>query len=161
MNNLPKRKQIRLKDYDYSQNGYYFITICTKDRKNLFWETDSNPVGADIIRPKLSPCGEIAERAIHNISSHYVHICADQYVIMPDHIHLILKISNTAESGRMVSAPTTSTVVGQMKRWISREIGEPVWQKSFFEHIIRDKEDYLARLEYMQNNPLKHVIQKI
>jgi len=153
MNELPKRKQVRLKDYDYSQNGYYFITVCTKDRKLLFWES----VGADIIRPNLSNYGKIVDRAINAISSHYPNMKVDEYVIMPDHIHLILKISNDDKNGRIISAPTKTimTVVGQMKRWVSKEIGFSVWQKSYFEHIIRDENDYIEKAQYILNNPLK------
>jgi len=72
---------------------------------------------------------------------------------MPDHIHMILIISDN-ENGRMISAPTKplSTVVGQMKRWVSKEIGFSVWQKSYYEHIIRDDADYMIKAEYIKNN---------
>ena len=154
MTELPKRKNIRLKDFDYSQNGCYFVTICTKDRKNLFWES----VGADIIRPNLSKYGEIVKTAINAISLHYPNIKIGEYVIMPDHIHMILIISNE-ENGRMVSAPTRplSTIIGQMKRWISKEIGFPVWQKSYYEHVIRDENDYMVKAEYIMNNAYKKI----
>ena len=153
MNDLPKRKQIRLKDYDYSQNGYYFITVCTKNRECLFWET----VGADIIRPKLSEYGKIVNVAINAIPTHYPDMKIDEYVIMPDHIHLILKISSDIKDGRMISAPTKSimTVIGQMKRWVSKEIGFSVWQKSYYEHVIRNENDYIEKAQYILNNPLK------
>ena len=88
--NTKKRKNIRLKDFDYSQNGYYYVTICTKDRKNLFWES----VGADIIRPNLSEYGKIVNTAINAIALHYPNMKIGEYVIMPDHIHMILIISN-------------------------------------------------------------------
>ncbi len=80
----------------------------------------------------------------------------DEYVIMHDHIHLILKIANDGENGRMISAPTKTrmTVIGQ-KRWVSKEIGFPIWQKSYYEHIIRDENDYIEKAQYMLNNPLK------
>lgn len=151
MGGLQKRKQIRLKYYDYSQNGYYFITICTKDRKPFFWKS----VGADIIRPDLSEYGEIVNTAINAIPLHYPHIKIDRYVIMPDHIHLIIIISND-ESGRMISAPTKpiTTVIGQMKRWVTKEIGFSVWQKSYYEHVIRDEDDYVEKAQYILNNPL-------
>ena len=153
MNNLHKRKQMRLKDYDYSQNGYYFVTICTKDRKALFWET----VGADNIRQNLSVNGKIVDTAINAITLHYPNMKVDEYVIMPDHIHLILKISNDDKNGRMISAPTKTimTVVGQTKRWVSKKIGFSVWQKSYFEHVIRDENDYIEKAQYILNNPLK------
>ncbi|MBR5506605.1 MAG: transposase [Clostridia bacterium] len=172
MNKLPKRKNIRLKDYDYSSCGYYFITICTQNRQSLFWKniTDVldaykrfNNVGADIIRPHLSECGKTVDRAINEIKTHYPYVTVDEYAIMPDHIHLILKIVNNDEYGRMISAPTLKpvmTIIGQMKRWVSKEIGFSVWQKSYYEHIIRDEKDYLEKAEYIMNNPLKYLIDK-
>jgi len=158
MNDFPKRKQIRLNDYNYSQNGYYFITICTKERKTLFWDY----VGADTIRPNLSNYGKIVKTAIEAIPKHYPNASVDKYVIMPDHIHLILVISNNGINGQMLSAPTPPTVmrvIGQLKRWVSKQIGFSIWQKSFFEHIIRDETDYITKTEYILNNPLKYSIQ--
>lgn len=159
MNELPKRKQIRLMNYDYSQNGYYFVTVCTHNRQNLFWES----VGADIIRPNLSKYGKIVDAAINATPLHYPNIKIDEYVIMPDHIHLILKISSDDKNGRMISAPTKTimTVVGQMKRWVSKEIGFSVWQKSYFEHVIRDENDYIEKAQYILNNPLKWELEEL
>ena len=163
MNKFPQRKQIRLKDYDYSQNGFYFITIGTKDRQPLFWKNagtdmlfqDSSDT-SDFVRSNLSEYGKFADRAINAIPLHYTNVKIDKYVIMPDHVHLILIIAND-EDGQIISAPTKSiiTVIGQLKRWISKEIGFPVWQKSFYEHIIRDQDDYITKAEYILNNPQK------
>ncbi len=99
---LPARKNIRLKDYDYSQNGAYFITICSKDKKHFFWD---NCVGAPIGRPnlKLSEYGLIVESAIKNIPVHYPSVSVDNYVIMPNHIHLLLSFRGD-KSGRPMGA---------------------------------------------------------
>ena len=110
---LPTRKQNRLKEYDYSTPNAYFITICTEKRKNLFWMD----VGAIIDRPKnvpLTNLGIIAQRSIENIPKYYPAISVDHYVIMPNHIHLLLQI-NTDVNGRSMIAPTISTVVRLMK----------------------------------------------
>ena len=158
METFPNRKQIRLKNYDYSTPGAYYITVCTANREKIFW----NGVGADSIRPgklPLSSSGKIAEQAVLQIASHYENIVVDKYCIMPNHIHLLLRIeSNT--SGRMVSAPTISTVVGSMKRWVSRQIGKPIWQKSFYEHCIRNQQDYDEIWTYIDNNPLKYALNR-
>lgn len=106
---LPKRKPNRIPHFDYSSPGVYFITVCTANRAKMFW----NGVGADIIRPEsvpLSSIGEIVEQGIWNIHTHYENISVDKYCIMPDHIHLILSIQSDG-SGRIISAPTISTVV--------------------------------------------------
>jgi REP element-mobilizing transposase RayT len=101
MKELPTRKPNRLKNYDYSQSGYYFITICTEERYELLWRPD---VGARIARPSLSDIGEIVKHAIENIPHVYKSVIVDKYVIMPDHIHLILIIENA--HGRAMRAPT-------------------------------------------------------
>ena len=150
---LPKRKSLRLQGYDYSQNGAYFITVCTANKEKIFWEN----VGADIIRPQdvhLSPIGEIAEQGILQIAAHYENVVVDKYCIMPNHIHLILYVESDM-NGRMISAPTVSTVVGSMKRWVSKQIGRQIWQKSFYDHVIRGEKDYLEIWEYIDLNPLK------
>ncbi len=82
MNNLPKRKNTRLKDYDYSQSGYYFVTFCMKDRREFF----SHIIDSELI---LTKYGQIIDEVIKNISTLYK-IEIDCYIIMPDHIHLIL-----------------------------------------------------------------------
>lgn len=161
MNNseFPIRKQNRLKNYDYSSAGAYFITICTKDKKALFWNKNQPDfVGEDIILPldsvHLSLYGKIVEEAIKVLSEHYTHIEVLQYVVMPNHIHMILYVSY--DNGRIISSPTSIlTAVGQMKRYISKKLGEKVWQRSFHDHIIRDKRDYEKISKYMYENPMK------
>ena len=158
MNNLSKRKLIRIEDYDYSTPGAYFITVCTANREKIFWYG----VGADIIRPEnvpLSIAGKIMEQGILQISEHYENVSIDKYCVMPDHIHFILRIESDID-GRMVSAPTVSTVVGSMKRWVSKQVGRPIWQKFFYDHGIRNQQDYNEIWEYIENNPLKYLLKK-
>ena len=103
MKELPVRKNIRLKNYDYSNTGYYFITVCVKDRYELLW---NEPVGARNARPSLSEIGEVVKKAIENIPNIYKSITVVKYVIMPNHIHLILIVTNN--DGRAMRAPTDS-----------------------------------------------------
>ncbi len=150
---LKKRKPVRLKDYDYSSSGVYFITVCTKDRKALFWDN----VGATTGRPreiKLSKYGKIADDAIRQISECYERIKIDNYVIMPNHIHLLLNIEGSID-GRPLVAPTISRVIKQMKGYVSKQIGYSIWQKSFVDHIIRNEKDYTEHCTYIENNPIK------
>ena len=158
---LAQRKQIRLKEYDYSQPGAYFITVCSKDRQALFWnQAGSGIVGAAISRPqngtdipcRLSHFGQIVEQAIQNIDLCYEDVCIDKYVIMPDHIHVLLRIERRADNIRPYDV-ALSTVIGQMKRWASKEAGEALWQKSFYEHVIRGDEDYREVWSYIEGNP--------
>lgn len=150
---LPKRKPNRLKDFNYSQPNAYFITICTKNKEMLFWEN----VGASIARPDMLPLsafGKIAEEAIQNITTHYPMITVDNYVVMPNHIHLLLQI-HSDDYGRAMLAPTISTVVQQMKGYVSKKLGKSVWQKLFHDHVIRGQQDYLKIWNYIEGNPSK------
>lgn len=86
---------------------------------------------------------------------HYYNIAVDKYCVMPDHIHLIVRFLSE-RNGRIVSSPTLSTAIGSMKRWVTKQVGRPVWQKSFYDHGIRDRRDYEEIWEYIENNPLKY-----
>lgn len=131
-NKLPKRKNIRLKEWDYSANDMYYITICTKDKKHIFWDKRTNRVGADSIRPQykveLSEKGEIVRQAIENIPKYYENVFVDKYVIMPNHIHMIIGI-NRQTGGRMISAPTDK---------IFQNIGfKGIWKNCFSAFLLR------------------------
>ena len=158
MNELLRRKHIRITDYDYSTPGAYFITICTANREEILW----NGVGADISRPQnvpLSTVGKIVEQGILQMAQHYENVAVDKYCVMPDHVHFILRIESDI-GGRIISAPTVSTVVGSMKRWVSRQIGRPIWQKSFYDHGIRNQQDYDEIWQYIEDNPLKYALNR-
>lgn len=149
---LPKRKPNRLSYYDYSTPGAYFITICTKDKKCILWD-----VGASIARPNqppLSRLGRIVDQAIQRISIYYPAISVDHYVVMPNHIHLLLQI-NTDVDGQPMVAPTISRVVQQFKGIVTKQIGYSIWQKLFHDHVIRGEADYRKIWEYIDTNPVR------
>ena len=150
----PKRKQNRIPEYDYSAPGAYFVTICTQGRRQIL---SNITVGAAISRPpeeNLTAYGEIVDLAINHITTIYPGVSVDKYVIMPNHVHMILRICS-GEDGRQVAAPTVSAVVGQMKRWISLQAGTALWQKSFHDHVIRNEEDFREIWEYIDTNPAR------
>ena len=156
---LPKRKQNRLTQYDYSTPNAYFITVCTNNRKNLFWQD----VGAINDRPESVPLtnlGMITRRSIVEIPKHYPMISVEHFVIMPNHIHLLLQI-NTDANGRSMIAPTISTVVRLMKGAVSKQAGFSVWQKGFYDHVIRSEQDYLDIWNYIEGNPSKWTEDKL
>ena len=161
---MENRKPNRLENYDYSRNGLYFITICTKNRIQYFSRITEKTscVGADIIRPEitLTNIGKILDYSINDVKNHYNNVSVLKYCIMPDHVHLIISVMNdifSADSGRMISAPTLSTVIGSLKRFVSKETGIPVWQKSFYDHIIRNEKEFLEICDYIDNNPVNRV----
>ena len=150
---LPKRKKNRLSEYDYSASSAYFITICTDKRRNLFWKD----VGAIIDRPQnipLTELGEATKKSIEEITKHYSAITVDHYVIMPNHVHLLLQI-HSDDNGRSMIAPTISTVVRLMKGNVSKQAGFSVWQKGFYDHVIRNDKDYQEIWNYINGNPGK------
>lgn len=137
--NLPKRKNIRLKYYDYSKEGMYFITICVKDRIELLGQIKR------LNQIELSKEGKIVYTSLNNLKQTYTNIEIDEYVIMPNHIHLIIIIH---EKNNL----TISRMIQQLKWGITRKIGTSIWQKSFYEHIIRNEKEHLKIKEYIQNN---------
>ena len=150
---VPQRKPMRLKGYDYSAPGAYSITICTKNKEKILWQN----VGATSGRPQdipLNKKGKIVDNAINNIPKYYPSLTVDKYVIMPNHIHLLLQI-NLDPNGRPLVAPTIERVIKQMKGFVTKQIGESIWQKSYFDHIIRGEQDYKEIWQYIENNPVR------
>ena len=162
--NLPKRKDIRLKDYDYSEPGAYFITICTKNKEKLLWNGeldiqnfDCKSVGAHRVRPcglPLSEMGIVVEQKLNQWDIAYENVSLSSYVIMPNHLHIVVVILPD-ENGRTRCAPTVSRMVKMFKETVTKQLGENIWQKLFYDHIIRDKHDYEEISKYIRENPLK------
>ena len=151
---LPQRKPNRLFDYDYSTSGAYFITICVQDRKRIL----SDIVGDGFPVPK--PCGIIAEKWIRQIPDKYPSVSVDRYVIMPDHIHLLLRFEMGLGTGN--PSPTIGTVIGWYKYQVTKQInsftktnGEKLFQRSYYDHVIRNQQDYDDIWQYIENNPAK------
>ena len=150
---LPKRKPNRLTEYDYSTPNAYFITICTANRKNLFWKDARAGIDLPENIP-LTNLGMAVKQIIYDIPKHYPAITVDHAVVMPNHIHLLLQI-NTDADGRPMAAPTISTVINQTKGIVSKKAGFSVWQKGFYDHVIRSEQDYLDVWNYIEGNPGK------
>ena len=156
---LPQRKPNRLSDYDYDQNGAYFVTVCTQDRKNIL----STIVGDGSPVPK--PYGMIAETMIAQIPDKYPSVTVDKFVIMPDHIHLLLRFDRDNGTGN--PSPTLGNVVGWYKYQVTKQInlqlnnkGERIFQRSYYDHVIRNQHDYDEIWQYIENNPRKWFVQK-
>ena len=159
----PKRKQNRLKEYDYNQNGAYFVTICVKGRRKIL----SDIVGTGVLDcPKmlLSDYGKIADRYIKQLNDFYDNISIDKYAIMPDHIHLLISILNGQSGTPVPTVNNKNSVIAKFvstfKRFCNKEYGENIWQPRYFDHIIRNEQDYFETLQYIENNPAKWVLTK-
>ena len=175
-----KRKSIRLKDYNYSKEGYYYITICIKNRKELLSkiivcnENKLINVGADAsVRPKqnknnikifnkhkldnvgvgvpddpekiqikLTTYGEIIKKQIKEINNICKEIKIENYIIMPNHVHMIIKLER--QESRSSRTPTTTNakipiIVSTLKRLTNKKIENKIWQRNYYEHIIRNE----------------------
>lgn len=151
---LPIRKPTRLSGFDYSSKGYYFITFCTKKRCNIL----SQIVGCGILdAPKndLSNIGKVVFETIEFANKNNKDITVDKYVIMPNHVHLILIIDYG--SSRMPT-PTNHIVpkfISSIKRFTNKKCGLSLWQRSYNDRIIRDEKEYIELCKYIENNPFK------
>lgn len=158
--NRSVRKKNRLQGYDYSKNGAYFITICAKDRAELFGKIIA--VGGDVhIAPnlKLSQIGEVIRNAIDKLPSIRCDIVVDKYVIMPNHLHSIVIIKRgdvfNARGDVDIAPYGVSDFIRTLKIITTKQIGFSPWQRSFHDHIIRNEDDYTRIAEYIENNPAK------
>ena len=158
MREQPERKQLRIQNYDYSTPGAYFITICTERRAHLFWADCRGELRSPDHIP-LSAIGMIIENEIRKLNTIYDAVRVDKYCIMPDHIHMIISIQ-ADEHGRTQFAPTISRVVKQFKGSITKQVGRSIWQKSFYDHGIRNQQDYDEIWQYIDNNPMKYLSKK-
>lgn len=145
------RKKNRLKGYDYSSNASYFLTICSDKRQEIFSQiVFDNTVGANIVR--LSKIGQKIENCILKIEEIYPCVFVDNYIIMPNHIHLILTIDTRR---RPMVAPTVATVIKRFKGAASKEAGTSIWQKGYYDHIIRNENDFNETMKYITFNAQK------
>ena len=161
------RKTNRLKGYDYSSNGKYFITICSCNKENIFCTVDRRDSPCGCPELKLTSLGEIALDKITVVEEMFG-VEFEKFIIMPNHIHAIIFIYNdeiNIEDSRKGCPYEISDIVGAYKSLVANEwlrickekgayMGK-IWQRSYHDHIIRDDSDYEAIWEYIDNNPLK------
>ena len=155
------RKKNRLNSELYSQNGAYFITICTLNKKCLL----SRIVGGGVLdapATQLRPFGVVAERRIRELNRVYPNIQTVKYAIMPNHVHLLVCIDRAEDITRSgtsrTPSPTNAIIpryVSTFKRLCNREIGTNIWQRSYHDHIIRGQSDFDMIWQYIDTNPIR------
>ena len=182
------RKPNRYKDYDYSKSGGYFITICSKDKQHIFSKITTQPVApisdwqkqtphtrfksqseiGDMITRvndrlvypnlELTEIGKIVEDTIIEISNYRESVNISSYVIMPNHIHLIILMYDMF---KIEDSPTNkseiSSIVRFLKSNVTKKCGAVIWQKRFYDHILRDENDFYNHSIYIQNNPISWI----
>ena len=153
-NELPKRRLHHLQNYDYSQNGAYFITICTQGRK-MFFGPNREDVGADSISARM------VARTFRAVIDQYPAVHCHYFVVMPNHFHALVELARAD----MESAPTVIQIVQAFKRYSTIEyirlvragqampFEKHLWQRSFHDHIVRNETDCRMIAEYIQSNP--------
>jgi REP element-mobilizing transposase RayT len=156
-NNLPIRKLNRLTEYDYSNGGYYFVTICTLGKEHYFGKVEKE------IMIK-NDFGNIIEKQWTWLHQNYQYVVLDYYVVMPNHFHGIIIIDPSLITSD-IKIKSLSELIGAFKTTSSKIIhrtGLEVfhWQKSFYDRIIRNEIELLKIRQYIQNNPLKWEIEK-
>jgi len=165
---IHNRKSIRLKNYDYSQEGLYFITICAKNNERIFGEF----VGVGSYRPNNSLFNEIKEMTLNKIGiiikdeyidlkNKYKNIRCHEYVVMPNHFHAIIEIIKDQEGGK---APPLPEIIGYFKFRTTKKYNEilqikndkflSLWQRNYYENVIRNEQRHRQIIEYIENNPL-------
>jgi putative transposase len=171
------RRSIRLRGYNYSQTGYYFVTICIHDRtKRLFGDIPIVGAGSKPA-PLLTEYGTIVQRTWHDLPNHINGIALDEFIVMPNHVHGIIRIVDVGfdrtglepvERTGLEPAPTGGTkrvalteIVRQFKTFSAKRIngvrnspGVPVWQRNYYEQIIRDEKSLFFIRKYIRENPL-------
>lgn len=159
----PVRKNPRLKEYGYGA-GEYFVTICTQNRERSLCAIT---VGAGHAPPeevcpvvRLTELGKTVQQTIEETPQHYRNVQIIKYQIMPDHVHLLLRIVSPEQGpGGACPAPTGKTklsyVIASIKSQVSHTARRPVWQRSYYDHVIRSPADFEEIWQYIENNPLK------
>ncbi len=178
------RKSVRLKDYDYSQNGLYFITICCYKGICYFEKSHPNSVGADpCVGPnenandhdqqnltiQLNDAGKMIEKWYYKLPEKFPHVKCHEMVVMPNHFHCIIQIAGSVRADTRVgpdraSLPTimqwfktmsTNEYIRGVKLYNWKPFYKKIWQRNYYEHIIRDKQSYHNITNYIYNNPAK------
>lgn len=165
-----KRRSLRLSGYDYAQNGFYFVTVCIKDKRNLFGRIENDAMN-------LNNFGHIVENVWKQLSSHYSNCRLDQSIIMPNHMHGIIEINNVGAGspGPLMKGGETpllrigslSDIMGYFKYQSTKQInvmcncpGHKIWQRGFHDRIIRNEKELNSMREYIQNNPKQWELDK-
>ena len=158
MNESKNRKTIRLTGADYNHSGVVFLTVCTKDRRCVLSRVVGTgvPDGPHI---ELTKYGQIADKYIHQLNDFYENLSVEGYVIMPNHIHILLWIKGDEYGPSGTPVPTIqnsipSKFISTLKRFCNREYGMNIWQYRSYDHIIRNRQDFEEHLRYINENAL-------
>ena len=140
------RKSLRLSTIDY-RNGTFFITMCAKNMSCIFGSVISADENVFV---DLSETGQSIENTINYIGAHDENVLMEKFIIMPNHVHILITVKNTDVSG----------VVRRIKTFVQKERGNNIWQRTYMEHKIRNMNDFQTHWMYIDNNPKKWAFDK-
>lgn len=172
---MQTRKSLRLKEYDYAAPGAYFVTICTRNKRRLFGENASPapsgpvPVGRDPCVPpsvlQSNTAGRIIAYWIARVPDKFPNWTVDKWVVMPNHIHLLLQLRPGDAAGHMGPAlqdvmqwyktMTTNACIQAVREGRMRPFEKAIWQSNYYDEVIRDQEHYLRIWQYIDENPAR------
>jgi putative transposase len=138
----PERKSPRLRRYDYATAGAYFVTVCARARACVFGESLDDDI-------RLNRTGQLVKRCWIDLPIHFPGLALDAFIIMPNHLHGIVWLSRAGH------APPLPVVIGSFKSVASRTAGRALWQRSFYDRVIRDEDELRALRKYVVENPLR------
>jgi putative transposase len=179
---LPRRRSIRLRILDYSEPHSYFITICSQDKRPIF----GTVVAGDVALTKI---GQIVEACWREIPSHFPNVELATHIVMPEHLHGILRLHERMadggsiakvfrrarhavplqRQGREFAVPAVAsipTIVGAFKGAATRRVIEaigkskPIWQRGYYERVIRDEDEFRKTCEYIRANPVRRALRE-
>lgn len=164
------RRSIRLQKFDYSQTAYYFVTICVRQRRFLLGRIEAGI-------PHLSDTGNQVEHWLHETPRKFAHVALDSFVIMPNHLHVVFELQrSTSETAAASKETIARTPLPQIVQWFKtmttnarlRWIRENdpsspdglLWQRNYYEHVVRDEYDLLRIREYIRLNPTRWTLDR-
>lgn len=160
---FPQRKHHKLKDYDYSLPGYYYLTICVSDGKNILSRVGQGLAPAETV-VQLTDIGALAEEQLFELNKRFSYVRIDKYIIMPNHIHLIVELIGDPIKCTEISRPDLYEIIGTYKSITTRICnknfntpGRKLFQTSFYESVIRSEQGYYEAYQYIEGNPARWV----
>ncbi len=141
------RRSIRLQGYDYTNSGIYFVTICCYQRQNLFGSVNNGKMETNVI-------GQIVSNLWQKIPQHFLNVELDEFILMPDHLHGIIIISeSTGKSSLANTVQNFKSVSSRKINRINKNYGVSIWQRNYYEKIVRTEQELENLRDYIQNNP--------
>ena len=165
-----ERKQLRLPEYDYSQTGVYFLTLCAKGKAPLFGKVCVGGGVLDAPYVELSDMGVVVQDRLEEMDRHYEHLSMKKHIIMPNHVHLLVEVCGPSRTPAPAQgdgngpsgtpAPTKANqaipaYVSTLKRLTNRTCDRELWHRGYYDHVIRNEADFLRIWTYIDANPAK------